>query len=149
MAEVHHRGDITSHPDVDEMRARYARVLGGRDVVLMDAPVFLIGLYCAVSPWVVHFTTNQSFLVVHNVIIGIAIGLLALGFTVTPARMYGLSWAMSAIGVWLIISPWIVGTNPDAGVIANNAVLGGLTVALGLLCAAAAAKAKSSPRASA
>ncbi|GHH73214.1 hypothetical protein GCM10018793_11520 [Streptomyces sulfonofaciens] len=111
--------------------------------------MFLIGLYCAVSPWVVHFTTNQSFLVVHNVIIGIAIGLLALGFTVTPARMYGLSWAMSAIGVWLIISPWIVGTNPDAGVIANNAVLGGLTVALGLLCAAAAAKAKSSPRASA
>lgn len=44
------RGDISSHPDVHEMRARYARMLGGRDVALVDGPVFLVGLYCAASP---------------------------------------------------------------------------------------------------
>ncbi|GAA2994242.1 hypothetical protein JCM13580A_53560 [Streptomyces drozdowiczii] len=27
-------------------------MMGGRDVALVDAPVFLVGLYCAVSPWV-------------------------------------------------------------------------------------------------
>ncbi|MPY48509.1 SPW repeat protein [Streptomyces acidicola] len=143
MANVSHRGDIAGHPDVTEMRERYARVLGGRDVVFMDGPVFLLGLYCAASPWILHFTTSQPALAPHNLIIGVAIGLLALGFTAAPQRMYGLSWATSAIGVWLIISPWIVGTGPDAGVIINNVVIGGLAVVLGMLCAATAARATS------
>ncbi|MEU0744403.1 SPW repeat protein [Streptomyces sp. NPDC006134] len=141
MANVSHpRGDITSHPDASEMRARYARMLGGRDVALVDGPVFLLGLYCAVSPWILHFTANQPALVPHNLIVGIAIGLLALGFTRAPERMYGLSWAMCAMGVWMIISPWIVGDGPDAGVVWNNIVIGALAVILGAVCAVTAAK---------
>jgi len=146
MADVSRtRGDITTHPDVGEMRDRYARMLGGRDVALVDGPVFLLGLYCATSPWILHFTTSQPALVTHNLIMGIAIGLLALGFTRAPERMYGLSWAMSAIGVWLIISPWVVGESPDAGVIVSNIIIGGLAVVLGAVCAAASAK--STPKA--
>ncbi|GAB3178784.1 SPW repeat protein [Streptomyces incanus] len=145
MAHVSHpRGDITSHPDAPEMRARYDRVLGGRDVVLVDGPVFLLGLYCAVSPWILHYTTSQPALVPHNLIVGIAIGLLALGFTAAPSRMYGLSGAMCALGVWMIVSPWIVGTNPDAGVIWNNIVIGALTLVLGIMCAGTASR--SAPR---
>ncbi|KES04037.1 membrane protein [Streptomyces toyocaensis] len=141
MANVSHtRGDITSHPDAPEMRARYDRMLGGRDVALVDGPVFLLGLYCAVSPWILHYTTSQPALVTHNLIVGIAIGLLALGFTAAPARMYGLSWAMCALGAWMIISPWIVGDGPDAGVIWNNVVIGALAVVLGVVCAATAAR---------
>ncbi|MBB6420315.1 SPW repeat protein [Streptomyces massasporeus] len=139
------RGDITSHPDASEMRDRYARVLGGRDVALVDGPVFLLGLYCAASPWIVHYTTSQPALVTHNLIMGIAIGLLALGFTRAPERMYGLSWAMCALGVWMIISPWVVGENPDAGVVWNNIIIGALAVVLGLVCAGTAAKASPRP----
>ncbi|MBL1089731.1 MULTISPECIES: SPW repeat protein [Streptomyces] len=141
MADVsHHRGDLAGHPDVSEMQARYERVLGGRDVVLVDGPVFLVGLYCAVSPFIVHYTLAQPALATHNLIVGIAIALLAVGFTVTPARMYGLSGAMCAIGVWMIIAPWLVGRSPDAGVIWNNIVIGALTFLLGALCVAAASK---------
>ena len=141
MANVsHQRGDLSSHPDAQEMRARYDRVLGGRDVALVDGPVFLLGLYCAVSPWILHFTASQPALVPHNLIVGIAIGLLALGFTAAPARMYGLSGAMCALGAWMIISPWIVGDGPDAGVIWNNIVIGALTLALGTVCLATAAR---------
>lgn len=144
MANVSHpRGDITSHPDAPEMRARYDRLLGGRDVVLVDGPVFLLGLYCAVSPWILHYTTSQPALVPHNLIVGIAIGLLALGFTAAPSRMYGLSGAMCALGVWMIVSPWIVGTNPDAGVIWNNIVIGALTLVLGIMCAGTASRSTS------
>ncbi|MBD0842979.1 MULTISPECIES: SPW repeat protein [unclassified Streptomyces] len=139
------RGDISSHPDAFEMRERYARMLGGRDVALVDGPVFLLGLYCAVSPWVVHYTTSQPALVPHNLIIGIAIGLLALGFTRAPERMYGLSWAMCALGVWMIVSPWIVGESPDAGVVWNNIVIGALALVLGLMCAGTAAKSTPKP----
>ncbi|MEV6027387.1 SPW repeat protein [Streptomyces sp. NPDC052036] len=146
MADVSHtRGDITTHPDVHEMRDRYARVLGGRDVALMDGPVFLLGLYCAASPWILHYTTSQPPLVTHNLIMGIAIVLLALGFTIMPARMYGLSWAMCALGAWMIISPWIVGRAPDTGVVVNNIVIGALAVVLGMLCTGAAMKATPRP----
>ncbi|WP_405640742.1 SPW repeat protein [Streptomyces sp. NBC_00019] len=139
------RGDITSHPDASEMRARYARMLGGRDVALVDGPVFLLGLYCAVSPWILHYTTSQPALVPHNLIVGIAIGLLALGFTQTPERMYGLSWAFCAVGLWMIVSAWIVGDSPDAGVILNNVIIGAMAVILGLMCTVTAAK--SAPKA--
>ncbi|MEU5591884.1 SPW repeat protein [Streptomyces sp. NPDC020298] len=145
MANVSHRGDIASHPDVSEMRERYARMLGGRDVALVDGPVFLLGLYCAVSPWILHYTTSQPALAAHNLIMGIAIGLLALGFTTAPARMYGLSWAMCAMGVWMIIAPWIVGSGPDTGVIVNNVVIGALAVLLGMMCAGTAAKSAPMP----
>ncbi|MGW3208499.1 SPW repeat protein [Streptomyces sp. NPDC001135] len=139
-----HRGDMTTHPDVSEMRARYARMLGGRDVALVDGPVFLLGLYCAASPWIVHYTASQPALMTHNLILGVAIGLLALGFTRAPERMYGLSWAMCAMGIWMIIAPWIVGSGPDAGVIINNVAIGALALVLGLVCAGTAAK--STPR---
>ncbi|MFE1440304.1 SPW repeat protein [Streptomyces sp. NPDC058739] len=146
MANVSHpRGDMTTHPDVSEMRARYARMLGGRDVALVDGPVFLLGLYCAVSPWIVHYTTSQPDLVVHNLIVGLAIAVLALGFTRAPERMYGLSWAMCALGAWMIVSPWIVGDSPDAGVILNNVIIGGLALVLGMLCAATAARTTPQP----
>ncbi|MHC5905032.1 SPW repeat protein [Streptomyces sp. S6] len=134
------RGDIATHPDVSEMRDRYARMLGGRDVALVDGPVFLLGLYCAVSPWIVHYTTSQPPLVAHNLIVGIAIALLGVGFTVAPARMYGLSWAMGALGVWMIIAPWVVGSSPDTGVKLNNIIIGALAVILGALCAGTAAR---------
>lgn len=122
------------------MRDRYARVLGGRDVALVDAPVFLVGLYCAISPWVLGFTTSQPTLVAHNLIMGIAIAVLGLGFTVMPERMYGLSWAICAIGAWMIASTWVVGSGPSLGVILNNVIIGGLTLLLGLVCAGASMK---------
>ncbi|AEY87459.1 hypothetical protein SHJG_2184 [Streptomyces hygroscopicus subsp. jinggangensis 5008] len=126
------------------MRDRYARMLGGRDVALVDGPVFLLGLYCAASPWILHYTASQPALMTHNLIMGIAIGLLALGFTRAPERMYGLSWAMCALGIWMIIAPWIVGSGPDTGVVINNIVIGALALVLGLICAGTAAK--SAPR---
>ncbi|MFF8965408.1 SPW repeat protein [Streptomyces globisporus] len=138
MSNVSHaRSDLSGHPDASEMRARYDRVMGGRDVALVDAPVFLVGLYCAVSPWVLHFTASQPALVTHNLVMGIAIAVLALGFTVMPERMYGLSWAICAIGAWIIVSTWVVGSSPDAGVVINNIIVGGLTVLLGMVCAGA------------
>ncbi|MFF5771557.1 SPW repeat protein [Streptomyces californicus] len=141
MSNVSHaRSDLSGHPDASEMRARYDRVMGGRDVALVDAPVFLVGLYCAVSPWVLHFTASQPALVTHNLVMGIAVAVLALGFTVMPERMYGLSWAICAMGAWIIVSTWVVGSSPDTGVVINNIIVGGLTVLFGMVCAGATAR---------
>ncbi|MEU0131282.1 MULTISPECIES: SPW repeat protein [unclassified Streptomyces] len=125
------------------MRARHDRVMsGGRSTAMADAPVFLLGLYCAVSPWVLHFTASQPSLVTHNLVIGIAIAVLALCFTAMPERMTGMSLAICALGAWLIVSTWIVGSSPDMGVILNNVIVGGLAVVLGAVCAGVAVKNK-------
>ncbi|GAB3669124.1 SPW repeat protein [Streptomyces sparsus] len=143
MADVsHHRGDLSGHPDASEMRERYSRMMGGRDVALVDGPVFLAGLYCAISPWVVNFSGTQPALATHHLIIGIAIAVMALGFTMVPERMYGMSWAMSAIGAWLVLSTWLVGNDPDAGIIWNNVIVGAVVFCLGLASAATAARVK-------
>ncbi|MFE1783919.1 SPW repeat protein [Streptomyces sp. NPDC059506] len=146
MADVsRHRGDMATHPDVREMRERFARTADERDVALVDAPVLLTGLYCAISPWVVNFSLTRPDLAANNLIMGIAIGLTGLVLSVAPARAYGLSWAMIVIGVWLIVSPWIVTSGPTAGMIWNNIVVGVLTCLFGLLAASRLMKMKKGP----
>ncbi|MBU3866969.1 SPW repeat protein [Streptomyces sp. 4503] len=136
MADVSRaKGDITGHPDVSEMRERYARMMDARDVVFLDGPVLLAGLYFAISPWVVHFSGTSPNLMVNNLVLGIAIALLGIGLTTAPRRMYSLCWAMSAIGVWMIISPWVVARGPDIGMIVNNVVVGAVTCLFGLIAA--------------
>ncbi|MEU1949735.1 MULTISPECIES: SPW repeat protein [unclassified Streptomyces] len=136
MADVSRaKGDITGHPDVSEMRERYARMMDARDVVFLDGPVLLAGLYFAISPWVVHFSGISPNLMVNNLVLGIAIALLGIGLTTAPRRMYSLCWAMSAIGVWMIISPWVVARGPDIGMIVNNVVVGAVTCLFGLIAA--------------
>ena len=144
MSNISHTGrDISGHPDAEEMRARHDRVMGGgRTTGMAEAPLFLLGLYCAVSPWVLHFTASQPSLVTHNLVIGIAIAVLALCFTAMPERMTGMSMAIVALGAWLIVSTWIVGQSPDTGVILNNVIVGGLAIVLGAACAGLSMKNK-------
>nr|WP_211116739.1 SPW repeat protein [Glycomyces buryatensis] len=104
-------------------------------MAFIDAPVFLVGLYCVISPWVVGFSAAEATLATHNLVIGIAIGLLALGFTVAPERMYGMSWAMCAIGVWMFFSPWVIATSPSTEAIWSNFIVGALAFLLGLMAA--------------
>ncbi|MER6048721.1 SPW repeat protein [Streptomyces sp. NPDC001793] len=70
----------------------------------------------------------------NNLIIGLVLAAIGLGLTRAPIRMYRLSWTCAVIGVWLIVSPWVVtaGHSAGAGLIWNNVVVGAVTLALGL-----------------
>lgn len=136
MADLSHRpGDITTHPDVHEMRERYARMLGGR-AVAVDGLLVLAGLYAAIAPWTVHFSTVRTALAINNVILGLAVAAFGVGLAIAAERLLGLSWAVSAIGVWLIISPWVVTRSPDAGIMATQIATGAVICVLGLAAAA-------------
>ncbi len=138
MADVSHQaGDLSTHPDISEMRTRYARMMDGPQGVAVDGLVFLAGLYLAISPYVVHFSAASNELRICNLILGIAIAALGLGLTIAPARMFGLTWAMTAIGVFLVISPWVVtiGHTATRGMIWNQVIIGGLTCLLGFTAA--------------
>ncbi len=136
MADVsRHAGDLSQHPDVHEMRERYARVEAGRREVAVDGLVVLAGLWCAISAWTVHFNLSRPDLMINNLIIGLAVAVIGLGLTMVPERMQGLSWAAAVMGIWLIISPWVVTRAPDAGMIVSNVVVGACIFLLGLIAA--------------
>jgi formate hydrogenlyase subunit 4 len=81
----------------------------------------LLGIWVIISPFVVQFT-HQTAAMWNNVIIGIIIALLALIRTSTP-RQIGWSWANVILGIWMIISPFALGTMTTA-ILWNNIILG-------------------------
>jgi hypothetical protein len=136
MSDLGHRApDISGHPDAAEMRERYAQVLGGSRAVAIDGLMLLTGLYAAISPWVVHFHGSNPELATNNLIIGLALAAFGLGLGIIGAQLYPLSWVCSVIGVWMIISPWVVtiGHSPTRGMIWNNVAIGAVACALGLM----------------
>jgi len=129
-----HEADIHAHPDAAEMRARFDRVLEGPRATAVDGLAVLTGLYAAISPWVVHFNSSNNFLAVNNLIIGLAIAGLGIAMAARPARLLQLGWVLSALGIWLVVSPWVVSVAHHAprGLIWNNAFVGGVAILLGL-----------------
>jgi hypothetical protein len=126
--------DITSHPDVAEMDQRYAKVLQNPRVSAVDGLIMLTGLYVAISPWVVHFQNNNTIMRNVDLILGLALAVIGFGMSTRPERLLQAGWAVSLIGIFLIISPWVAGAGHNAAypVIYNNAFAGGAAVVLGL-----------------
>jgi SPW repeat len=149
MANVSHRApDIAEHPDMVEMRARYARILDGGQAVAVDGLVLLTGLYLAISPWVVGFTGTAPRLAAGNLILGIAVAVIGLALAQAPLVMYRLSWAMVGIGGWTVIAPWATSSAYDnSRAVLNNVVAGAVTILLGLCAVAMLMSAGRQPRA--
>jgi SPW repeat len=129
------RPNITmdDHPDMLEMRARYDRVAETPTARVVEGATLLAGVYLAISPWVVGFRPIAPDLTTNNLICGIAVALLGLGYATVYGRTHGLSWVTPVIGAWVIVSPWVIrGTNVDAGMILNNVITGAIITLLGL-----------------
>ncbi|MGW5658868.1 SPW repeat protein [Streptomyces sp. NPDC003758] len=122
-----------AHPDVAEMRERLERTAASGPAIAVEGAILLAGVYAAISPWVVHFS-GTPFITVNNLIVGLTVGLIGLCMTLVPERMLRLAWVVAPLGVWLIISPWVVTATHSAraGIIANNVAVGAVTAALGL-----------------
>jgi hypothetical protein len=132
---------IEQHPDLMALRARYDRAAETPTARALEGLTFLAALYTAVSPWVVGFT-NHSDVAINNLIVGLALAVLAIGFASAYGRTHNLAWVAPIIGVWTIIVPWVVlGSPVPVNVIVNNVITGGITVLLGLAMAATGTRA--------
>lgn len=122
---------IERHPDITGMRARYEQLAETPIAQATDGLAFLAGLYLATSAWVVGFT-DHSALTATNLIVGIAVALLALGFASAFGRTHGVVWLMPVLGVWTIIAPWVVADagDPATSAIVSNVIVGALIVLL-------------------
>lgn len=130
---------IEDHPDLVAMRAHYAEVSARPSLQAAEGLSLLTGLYMAISPWVVGFNGNP--LAVSNLVTGIALAVLALGFGSAYERTFGMGWVAAAIGAWTIISPWVVQhAAATAGTIVSNSITGAVAVILGLATMAMASR---------
>jgi hypothetical protein len=120
------------HPDPVELRATYEAAAETPVVRVVEGLTFLTGLYLAISPWVVGFNRFPT-LTANNLIVGVALAMLALGFASAYGRTHGISWAAPLIGVWTIIAPWVVSGHVVTTATAwSNVVTGAVAVLLGL-----------------
>ncbi len=130
MSTVH--SSIDHHPDLLALRANYERVAESTSAHVTFGLALLTGLYVAASPWIVGFSATAS-LATSDLIVGIAMAFLAYGFATTLDRAHGMTWTLPVLGVWVIVSPWILpGVAPTAGMIWSNVVAGALLTFVGL-----------------
>jgi len=131
-----HPADIDRHPDLMSMRARYEIAAESPVAQLVDGLTLLSGIYLAISPWIVGFS-NLGPLSLNNLITGLAVATLALGFSSAFGRTHGIAWVPAVIGAWTIIAPWVIrGDMANTRTIWNNVIVGALIFVLGLVTTA-------------
>ena len=124
---------MEQHPDIAELRARYDRVAETTSAHTLDGLTFLSGLYLAISPWVIAFHARTTTLTVNNLLTGIAVTLLAVGFASAYGRTHGVAWVVPLIGVWTIIAPWVIrGSTATTSTVLNNVITGALIFLCGM-----------------
>lgn len=125
--------EIEEHPDIVALRARYDMAGAQPGAQLVDGLILLSGLYLAVSPWIVGFATSQR-LAINDLVTGIAVTLLALGFSSAYGHTYGMSWCTPVLGVWTIIAPWVIygWSQGSSSMLWSNIIIGAIITILGL-----------------
>ncbi len=130
MSTVH--SSIDHHPDLLALRESYERAAESMSAHVTFGLALLTGLYVAASPWIVGFSATRQ-LARCDLIVGIAVAVLAYGFATALDRTHGMTWTLPVLGVWLIVSPWILqGITLTAGMIWSNVIAGAVLTLLGL-----------------
>lgn len=135
------QGTLEKHPDLVELRERYERAFDTPTAWASEGLMVMAAAYAAISPWVVGFNDSSNELAVNNLIVGLALAVMTLGFAASNLHLHGMTWVAPLIGVWLIISPWAVqDTDHTVGVIVSNVVVGGCIVLIGAAMTAVSAR---------
>lgn len=88
----------------------------------------IAGLWLAVSPWILGFTDSDPTATRNALIVGIAIAVLsALTFL---AYHIVEEWIDVVLGLWLVVSPWVVSGSGNATVITDFVIVGAIVLAL-------------------
>ncbi len=123
---------MREHPDVLDMQRQFGSSLGSPQTVLGDGLLALAGVWTAISPWVLGFSLTSPAMRNQDLIIGLVVAAIGLGVTGMAERGGGLSWVAVPLGIWLIISTWVVPSmGPGIGLIWSNVVAGAVMILAG------------------
>jgi hypothetical protein len=97
---------------------------------LPNVAAFLAGVWLLVSPFLLeHPDTVAGFNAVWNdVVLGIAVALLAAVRVVAPFTSRGAGWVLVVLGVWLVLAPFVLGLTSAPPVVVNDIVVGAIVL---------------------
>ncbi|RRQ27779.1 hypothetical protein DK926_10335 [Rhodococcus sp. Eu-32] len=137
------------HPDIAALRDHYDEAFGRPTGQVTDGLLMLSGLYAAASPWIVGFggfdnagalipsIAGANNLTLSNLMCGLTVAVLALAFGAAYGRTHGMSFVVPILGIWLIVSPWVISdVSTTPGMIWSNVVAGALVLVLGAITTA-------------
>jgi hypothetical protein len=83
----------------------------------------LLGIWLLISPWVLMFRSGVA--VGNDVVLGIVIAIVAgIRFSNPIRATTGLSWLNFLLGLWVLISPWVLGYAALPSALWNNIAVG-------------------------
>ncbi len=83
----------------------------------------LVGLWLILSPWALAFSTVDAARW-NCVIIGLAIAIFAMVRVAAPLQYEGLSWMNFVLGIWLILSPFLLNYGGIEAAMWNSVIVG-------------------------
>ena len=129
MSTVH--SSIEHHPDLLALRQRYERAAESMTAHGTFGLTLLTAVYAAVSPCINGFEGMRA-ITVNDFIVGIVCVALAFAFAMALDRSHGMTWTLPVLGVWFIVSPWVLYHSPHGGMIWSNVIAGAVLTLLGL-----------------
>ena len=87
----------------------------------------VLGAWLAISPWILGFTDSDG-ATRNALIVGIAIAVLS-GSTFLIYNVIE-EWIDVILGIWLIVSPWVLSSSGNGSVVANFVIVGALVAGL-------------------
>lgn len=76
-----------------------------------------------------------------NLITGLALALIGAGLASAYGRTHGMAWVAPIVGIWTIITPWVIsGSDATTATIANNVATGAVAVGATAMSIAALSK---------
>jgi hypothetical protein len=105
----------------------------------------LLGLWLIAAPWVLGYAGSPAMW--NEVLAGIAVAAVAIVTLINPVRLAKVSWVNVALGVWLLIAPFVLQHGPPLAVVEgvspalwNDIFVGIFVVVLGWLSASTVTK---------
>lgn len=94
-----------------------------------DPAALMLGLWMAASPWALGFEAEMN-PTWNAVLVGILVTIVAL-FALFGVRAWQ-EWANVVLGVWLVVSPWMVGFSALVPAMWNAVIVGAVIAVLAL-----------------
>lgn len=94
-----------------------------------DVVNLVLGLWLLISPWVLAYA-GETLPMWNAVIFGILIGVVAL-YALFQVFAWE-EWANAVFGVWMVISPWVLGFSGNFAAMLNAVIVGAVAFALAI-----------------
>jgi len=92
-----------------------------------DAGNLLLAVWLFVSPWLLNYSQEQL-PAWNSFAVAIIVGVFAIAAMIKFAQWE--EWITIAVGVWLIISPWLLGYAATVAAMQNHVVIGAFVIIL-------------------